>query len=145
MRKSRPRPRRPDRVVADWPIDKLKEHFEALREADRQAYSQRFEAQEKAVVAALAAAKEAVIKAEVAAEKRFESQNEFRSQLKDQAGTLASKEYVDAATKNVEQQIGALAARVDESKGRRVGLTQGLGYVLAAVTAVVSFAAYLSK
>ena len=64
---------------------KLKQYFEALREADNLRFKELREADAAAIAAALAAAEKAVSKAEVANERRFENTNEWCSTYGDLA------------------------------------------------------------
>ena len=74
-----------------WTIDSLKEHLEAMREAQHRELSNAIFSVEKTAKAALDSSKEAVLKAENATEKRFEGVNEFRATLTDQAARFVTR------------------------------------------------------
>ena len=115
----------------------LKEHLEALIDANDQRYAQRFDAQEKAVAAALSAADRAVLKAEAAAEKRFEGVNEFRQTLADQQRTLMPRAEVEVLRATSEKDVGELKKRLDTLTAERAGVKGGWGYAVGLIGAII--------
>lgn len=91
-------------------------------------------ATEKAVNVALSNQKEALQKAENATERRFESVNEFRNTLGDQQRTLMPRSEVEVIIKAQDSKIDAVQARLDKTEGKGTGVSQSLGWILAAIT-----------
>lgn len=83
----------------------IEERLYALSEST----SLRFSSLTEKMVAALFAAEKAVEKASYAQERVNVGQNEFRGQLKDQAQTLATKEFADGLDKRLQtlEKVGA--------------------------------------
>jgi hypothetical protein len=118
--------------MAEWTLDTLRTHFEALlKEIDRRV-EQRFADQEKAVSAALAAAEKAVLnasaaaekavlKAESASDKRFEAVNEFRAALNDQSKMLITRDEVEQRLKSNDDKTDLITSRMDRLEGRSDG------------------------
>lgn len=109
-----------------WTTDTVLAHLLALREADnlrhdsmREAnnlrHEQRFEAQE-------AATKYAQEKA-----------NEFRGQLKDQAERFMPRQEAEKSMVANAEKTDAIAARMDRTEGRSVGISAGWGWLVGAV------------
>lgn len=80
-----------------------------------------FAAQGKATDAAFAAANEAVKTAQQANDKRLDSVNEFRGQLKDQAGTLATRTEVTVQFKATADKLDELTKALTEIRARAEG------------------------
>jgi len=116
--------------INGWTVETLRRHVEALMHAHDLRYEQRYTAQTERVTDALVAQKEAlsaalastdkaVSKAEQAQLRVNEGQNEFRASLKDQASTLATKEFVDT----LERRIRALEGAGQEHIGKGQGIS----------------------
>ena len=108
--------------MSGWTIETLKEHFEALREADKEA-----------VKAALAAAERAVEKAEANAEKWRENANEWRGAMNDRERNLMPRAEAEKSIKANAEKIDGLETRIERSEGRSGGLNAGWAYLLAAI------------
>ena len=80
-----------------------------------------FAAQGKATDAAFAAANEAVKTAQQANDKRLDSVNEFRGQLRDQAGTLATRAEVEVQFKSMGDKLNELSKGLTEMRARSEG------------------------
>jgi hypothetical protein len=122
----------------------LREHVEALREADNLRFKsereddnlrnqQRFDAMETAIK-----------KAETATERRFESVNEFRSTLTDQTKEFPTKAVVDGKFAALEAQVAALTGRLDRREGSGQGLHSGWLILVAAIGSLSSIAAIIA-
>lgn len=107
------------RVHIQQQITDLRDHFQLEIDNMRVMLNERYATQRATLDAALTAAamvvqaelnaaEKAVAKAETASEKRFDSVNEFRGQLSDQVATFARREQVD-------QQLSAISARINDA------------------------------
>jgi hypothetical protein len=94
-------------------------------------------AQEKATAAAFQAANAAVSKAELSNEKRLDSVNEFRAQLKDQAGTLATRAEVQVQVKSISDKLESLSVSQTEMRSRSEGAANLWTIIAAAVGLLV--------
>ena len=114
--------------------------------------------------------KEAIVKATEQMDKRLYAMNEYRSQLREQSSTFMSRELGDAQLNDLRTRVAALTSRLDTQSGQNQGqnlerrldairtqvdsnnaaiLTTGgqakgvsatLGYLIAAVTLIISVA-----
>lgn len=114
---------------------------------NEKAVSSALTSQQREVSAALASAERAVTKAEVATEKRFDGVNEFRAQLADQSRTyiprsevearlLAISEKSDTATAANSSQIASMRIALENLAGRRGGISDGIGWIVAACAVI---------
>lgn len=118
----------------------LIDHVKALLAQMDLRYQQRFDAQTLAINAALQAAKEAVTKAETATERRFDSVNEFRKTLADQSSTFLPRPEYQAAHNATNDQIRALAERMNRADGRSTGHGDSWGYIVGACGLILAIA-----
>lgn len=106
--------------MSQWTFKTLIAHFEALRVDDQRA----------------------VAETKSQLEKRLEGMNEFRDALSDQAKLLASRVELDALEKRVQE----LTDRLNKNEGRAVGLRDGWGWLVGAVSVVGALAvAYFKR
>jgi len=113
--------------MSEWNLASLKEHFDALRQADKEAVATALAAAEKAVTAALTAAKEAVLKAENAAEKRFEAGNEIRGAMMDAQKNFPNLAQFDALKEQVTRLELSVSGSAKKFEGfGQLGLIAGL-------------------
>lgn len=135
--------------VSGWTVDTLHAHVQRQLHDLRSLLDERYATQtkaldaafmaaEKAVQTALESAEKAVTKAETAAEKRFESVNEFRGQLADQNASFMTRIEFDAKHEALEKQVDELKKHSDRLHGRSGGQSALYGWIIAAVTVVVS-------
>ena len=115
--------------INGWTVETLRRHVEALMQAHDLRYEQRYLAQTERLTDALSALDKAVTKAEQAQLRVNEGQNEFRASLKDQAQTLATKEFVDT----LERRIRAL----EEGRQTTIGKGEGLSLAWAVIVTVI--------
>ena len=115
--------------INGWTVETLRKHVEALMQAHDLRYEQRYLAQTERLTDALSALDKAVTKAEQAQLRVNEGQNEFRASLKDQAQTLATKEFVDT----LERRIRAL----EEGRQTTIGKGEGLSLAWAVIVTVI--------
>jgi hypothetical protein len=116
----------------DWSIAALKEHFEALRAADAAAIS-----------AALMAAEKAVNVAEINAERWRNSANEWRAAMDDRERRFAQRDAVDAADRNLQNQISELKVWRDQSGGAKMTTDRATTIALSVVAILVSLGAVI--
>jgi hypothetical protein len=119
-----------------WTLETLKEHFEALREADKEAVSTALAAAEKAVTAALTASEKAILKAENAADKRAEASNEIRGAMVDAQKSFADKEGTERRLKALEDsQLAASSKTI--GAGQLWAMAAAVVVVIAAIMGIV--------
>jgi len=105
----------------------LKEHFEKiLAEKD------------KAINIALAAAKEAVAVAETNAEKWRSNANEWRGAMSDREKTFVTKIEFETYKEATEKAMMIEKTRSDKIEGKKSGMIDFLGWVIAAI-AIIGF------
>jgi hypothetical protein len=123
-------------MTSEWTFTTLKQHFEALREADKEAVATALAAAEKAVTAALTASEKAILKAENAADKRAEASNEIRGAMVD-----AQKNFADRA--ETDRRLKALEDARIAAANKSIGASQlwaaaaGIVIVVAAIMGIV--------
>jgi nitrogen regulatory protein PII-like uncharacterized protein len=113
-------------VSEQWTFSTLKEHFDALRQADKEAVGTALAAAEKAVTAALTASEKAILKAENASDKRLENLNELRGVVTDQQRNFANKEQTELRLKFLED---AAAKASGKSAGTALIIAYAIGGV----------------
>lgn len=140
--------------MTDWTVTTAMAFLQRQHDDLEARLQERFESQTKAVDAALLAqqaathtallaAEKAVTKAELAADKRFEAVNEFRAQLADQAATLLSRAEAAAKFEAMTDKIDALRLSSSSDLGRRRGLSDGWGVLIAVAGLALSIAVLL--
>lgn len=112
----------------------LKEHIEAVLAAKELRDEQRYTALQTLMATELSAAEKAVHKSETSIERRFEAVNEFRATLSDQAAHFVTRSELEVLRQQWRESTETLAARLDKSEGRSMGITSGWGYLIGAVT-----------
>ncbi len=117
-----------DREVLQAQIEAL----DRLTDAKFVTYRALIDSQAEKVALALTAAEKAITKAETATEKRFESVNEFRATLSDQASDFVTR---------VEFQ--SLKERMDETKGKSLGMNSAVAVLVQIVVIGIAVAAIL--
>lgn len=83
--------------ASEWTVGTLKEHVDALREADRRLLDERHMAQLRAIDAALAARDSATASALTGLNERLSTLNELRGVVTDQQATFLPRAEYDAA------------------------------------------------
>jgi hypothetical protein len=116
-----------------WTIHTLKEHFETL-----------LAEKDKAVNIALNAAKEAVQVAEKNAEKWRDNANEWRGAMTDREKTFLAKSEFTTYKEATEKAMEAEKERGDKGEGRKAGIAQFIGWIVAAVAILGFIIKYLS-
>jgi uncharacterized membrane protein len=128
--------------------DIMTNHDAAVTKAEA-VLNQRFADHKEAILNALNASDKAIIKAENATEKRFDGVNEFRAALSDQQRTLMPRseveiifktlgEKIENLSKQVTEKIDTLQIQVIEKHGEKMGLTQGIGYIVGVIGVLVA-------
>jgi hypothetical protein len=105
----------------------LKEHFEKI-----------LSEKDKAINIALAAAKEAVAVAETNAEKWRSNANEWRGAMSDREKTFVMKTEFEAYKEATEKAMVIEKARADKLEGKKAGIVDFLGWIIAAI-AIIGF------
>lgn len=111
-----------------WTVATLKEHLERRLDDLRSHMDERHRHEQKAVA-----------KAEQAADQRFESMNEFRGQLSDQATTFLTREEYNAKHETLHNHLDALEHRMDELRGRNLGVRLSVGAIVGTLSALAAF------
>lgn len=120
-------------MPSEWTVDSLKEHFEAIIDANDRRYEQRFKDQEAAVKAALASAEKAVEREQDNSEKWRENANEWRGAMNDRERNLMPRTEAEQSMKSVTEKVDALASRSERSEGKNTGFTDGWKYLIAGI------------
>jgi hypothetical protein len=79
-----------------------------------------------------------VAKAEIATEKRFDAVNEFRAALNDNARLLMPRLEAERAYAALGEKIDELRVRFAAAEARTKGVVTGYGWLVSAVSVVVS-------
>jgi len=111
--------------------------LELLKAADRR-YEERFKAQREALTVALTAAEKAVLKAEAATDKRFENVNEFRASLNDMANRMMPRLETEQRFEEMTDKLAGLATAASQREAKSIGIYAGWGYIVGAVSFVIS-------
>lgn len=129
---------RGDDKLNGWTVDTLRIYlFRLLDERDKR-YAERFLDLEKALQVALQGSQKAIDKAENATERRFAAVNEFRQTLSDQATQFVVRKEADAQSARLTDRLVDLDKRITRAEGRGSGLQSSWGYLLGAVTLVMT-------
>jgi len=106
----------------------LREHFERILDEERIQREIAFTSQATLMEQKFASLQRAVDKAEVSQDARNTLNNEFRGQLKDQAATFITREYLEQALKNINEKLLTLQSFRSNLEGRMWAI--GVGFAL---------------
>lgn len=112
-----------------WNFSTLKEHFDALRQADKEAVSTALAAAEKAVTAALTASEKAILKAEAAANDRFAAGNEIKGAMENAQKQFATMDAVAA----LRDRIDKLESAALTAGGKYTGMALLIGLIVGGI------------
>jgi hypothetical protein len=133
------------REAERWTLETLRTHLQSQVDALDRLTEARSRAQDEKVTLALASAQTAVTKAEVATERRFEGVNEFRQTLSDQAAQFVTRREFEQLREANADRIREMQTRLDKTEGRSGGLSNVLGYAIAAAAVVVAVIAVVTR
>jgi len=106
----------------------LREHFERILDEERIQREIAFTSQATLMQQKFDSLQRAVDKAETDQDRRNILNNEFRGQLKDQAATFITREYIEQALKNVNEKLVGLQGFRSNLEGRMWAI--GVGFAL---------------
>ncbi len=124
----------------------LREYVDNRLDAALAGIEKRFDLQQQTQDRAVASIERAVNKAEGQLRERLAGQNEFRDQLKDQAATLATRQYVEFSDAQLNKSLDSISDRLSylekqaaNSDGRTWMLITGMGVLFSIIGLALRF------
>ena len=118
----------------------LREHFERILDEERIQRQIAFESQATLMQQKFDSLQRAVDKAETDQDRRNILNNEFRGQLKDQAATFITREYLEQTTKNINEKLIALQSFRSNLEGRIWAIGAGFALLNFAISGLSLYA-----